>query len=717
MFTKVVWSQLSRRQKEQALETAKRMEKMPLFSGGLTTPEQNRALIDQLNKELEREDIIAMGFDPRWLALSRKQGLLTEEEKTEARAAAEQLAAQPLQVRYQEAQRAAGASPYGQIPAMLSFERSMTPEETELFKAQYALGTALADRAGMSGPFAAAAGLVSALPGASWADREGTKAQQAMTPKPFRSPLTPEGWSPYTQAREEHPVAYGAGAVAGNVGVTLAGGKLADAAVKTTPLLRHLPKAAQTVLSTGLNFGGQAALRTAENGGDAGQIVKAGVTNALAGMAGQGVGQMVHGGAVKLLGHLNLSNSIPANVAASATEGVSFAGTQMGTRMLLDEDYRPSGGEAAVDLTSAAAFSALSRYLQTRAQSKEAAVRLQADAEDMKRDFQRIANNVYVNGPEATLDDLELKIARTRGAINANTYMGQQETVNAINEFLDTLDEAISMKRLELGAIPGTAVDAGSVTGAPAYGWEAPAFTPHSESTNGGGGYLMGLVPEIPPRPVQQSPRDILSRLAWEMAAGDDPLGDLAKDDMLAILDQIARRQSGEVTEQTDKAEPLILAENELLPTEENGTMLSETVSGALNPTGKAAREHAKRYYGLIRKMKTDVARIAKNTGYGSDQIMQIKQYLFFDSHILSGGKRERFAPDYDMAQSWKRLLEGVDIQEHDLTLLKHEMMEMELVASGMSQAEAHKRTSAIYNYAKEVEEYNDRIKKYKDQR
>ncbi len=169
----LVFDHLSRKQKEQALETAKRLEKMPLFSGGLTTPEQNRALIDQLNKELEREDIIAMGFDPRWLALSRKQGLLTEEEKTEARAAAKQLAAQPLQVRYQEAQRAAGVSPYGQIPAMLSFERSMTPEETELFKAQYALGTALADRAGMSGPFAAAAGLVSALPGASWADREG----------------------------------------------------------------------------------------------------------------------------------------------------------------------------------------------------------------------------------------------------------------------------------------------------------------------------------------------------------------------------------------------------------------------------------------------------------------------------------------------------------------------------------------------------------------
>lgn len=454
-----------RLRKEIALDWAKRIEQQPMLSGGLVAPEENKAFIRQLNKELEADDMLAMGLDPRWAALTRKQGLLTDEEKDEASAAALQLATQPLQVRYQEAHQEAGASPYGQIPAMLRFERSMTPEEKKLFKAQTALRSAAADRSGVSAPSAAAMGLVSSLPGATWADREGAKAQREMTPKPFRSPLTPEGWSPYTQARAEHPIAYGGGAVAGNVGMALLGGQVANAAVRTAPVLRNLPKAAQAVISTGLNFGTRGALQTAENGGDAGEIIQSGVTNALTGMAGQGVGQVVNLGAAKLLDHLGLKNSIPANVAASGAEGVAFAGTQMGTRMLLDEDYRPTAGEAVQDLTTAAAFSAISRLIQTHAQSKAAAARLQTDVDDMRRDFARIVGNEPINGMGATLDDLAVKVARTRAAINTNIYMGQQDTVNAINEFLDTLDDAIAMKRMELGTVPGTAVDASAAVG------------------------------------------------------------------------------------------------------------------------------------------------------------------------------------------------------------------------------------------------------------
>ena len=454
-----------RLRKEIALDWAKRIEQQPMLSGGLVAPEENKAFIRQLNKELEADDMLAMGLDPRWAALTRKQGLLTDEEKDEASAAALQLATQPLQVRYQEAHQEAGASPYGQIPAMLRFERSMTPEEKKLFKAQTALRSAAADRSGVSAPSAAAMGLVSSLPGATWADREGAKAQREMTPKPFRSPLTPEGWSPYAQARAEHPIAYGGGAVAGNVGMALLGGQVANAAVRTAPVLRNLPKAAQAVISTGLNFGTRGALQTAENGGDAGEIIQSGVTNALTGMAGQGVGQVVNLGAAKLLDHLGLKNSIPANVAASGAEGVAFAGTQMGTRMLLDEDYRPTAGEAVQDLTTAAAFSAISRLIQTHAQSKAAAARLQTDVDDMRRDFARIVGNEPINGMGATLDDLAVKVARTRAAINTNIYMGQQDTVNAINEFLDTLDDAIAMKRMELGTVPGTAVDVSAAVG------------------------------------------------------------------------------------------------------------------------------------------------------------------------------------------------------------------------------------------------------------
>ena len=46
-------------------------------------------------------------------------------------------------------------------------------------------------------------------------------------------------------------------------------------------------------------------------------------------------------------------------------------------------------------------------------------------------------------------------------------------------------------------------------------------------------------------------------------------------------------------------------------------------------------------------------------------------------------------------------------------TLLKHELMEMELVNNGMSQRQAHNYAENQYNYGKESNEYYDRLKKY----
>lgn len=139
-------------------------------------------------------------------------------------------------------------------------------------------------------------------------------------------------------------------------------------------------------------------------------------------------------------------------------------------------------------------------------------------------------------------------------------------------------------------------------------------------------------------------------------------------------------------------------------------------VSGAITDTysGKA-REHAKLYYEEIRKQTTDVARIAKNTGYSKDFIQEIKNYLFLDYHDLSIGK-ERFEPDFAIAQSWQRLAEG-RIEKHDLTLLKHEKMEREFIKLGYSQDEAHKLTSHEHDYKKEAQEYYDLLKKRQKRR
>ena len=110
--------------------------------------------------------------------------------------------------------------------------------------------------------------------------------------------------------------------------------------------------------------------------------------------------------------------------------------------------------------------------------------------------------------------------------------------------------------------------------------------------------------------------------------------------------------------------------------------------------------------------MKTDVAHIAKNTGFSEESIRAIKNYIFIEEHDLDGITKDRFAPDFAMAQSWQRLISG-KIEPHDITLLNHEAMERQLILSGLTQNEAHVETSKIYNYAKEVNEYYAKLKKY----
>lgn len=139
----------------------------------------------------------------------------------------------------------------------------------------------------------------------------------------------------------------------------------------------------------------------------------------------------------------------------------------------------------------------------------------------------------------------------------------------------------------------------------------------------------------------------------------------------------------------------------------------SGAISGALNPDSERADEHAQRYYAAVRKMKTDVSKIAQNTGFSSELVQSIKDFIFMDKHDL-GDRTDYFDPDYKMAESWQRLIDGKDIKPHDLTLLKHEQMERELMKQGYSQAEAHKITSKTYNYAKEAYEYYDSIEKHK---
>lgn len=132
--------------------------------------------------------------------------------------------------------------------------------------------------------------------------------------------------------------------------------------------------------------------------------------------------------------------------------------------------------------------------------------------------------------------------------------------------------------------------------------------------------------------------------------------------------------------------------------------------SGAriLDPNTEAAEKFAKMYYEEIRHFSTDCMNIAINTGYLETEIRAVKEYLFFT---------ESFKPDCAIAQSWQRLMLNDKIKEHDKTLIKHELYEMQIKRENpnISHSEAHKLATEKYNYQKEVDEYYGNFAKNKE--
>lgn len=117
---------------------------------------------------------------------------------------------------------------------------------------------------------------------------------------------------------------------------------------------------------------------------------------------------------------------------------------------------------------------------------------------------------------------------------------------------------------------------------------------------------------------------------------------------------------------------------------------------------------HANRYYESMRNSRKSniIDHIANNTGISKKSINKIYDHVFINEYELSGGKR-RFDPDYYMAESFRRLREGKNIQKHDLIMLKHERLEYELMKKlHLKYDEAHKITERKYNYQKALNKF-----------
>lgn len=128
-------------------------------------------------------------------------------------------------------------------------------------------------------------------------------------------------------------------------------------------------------------------------------------------------------------------------------------------------------------------------------------------------------------------------------------------------------------------------------------------------------------------------------------------------------------------------------------------------IYGALNdkndPDHKRRKAHAELYYETRRHSNKEfwVKKVAENAGMSEKVIGKIFDHVFIEQHDIYG-ELKRFDSSYDMAESFRRLHEGKNIQPHDIVLLKHERLEAELMNRyGCNQSKAHTLASQKYNY------------------
>lgn len=134
----------------------------------------------------------------------------------------------------------------------------------------------------------------------------------------------------------------------------------------------------------------------------------------------------------------------------------------------------------------------------------------------------------------------------------------------------------------------------------------------------------------------------------------------------------------------------------------------SGAVYGAWNdrndPYNKERDRHAQEFYESVRNRNKqhEIVKVSKNSRLSQSDVEKIYNHIFINEYDLEDG-RKRFDPSYDMAESWRRLSEigGKNIQPHDLVMLRHELMEHDLMANGMRYDEAHELTNKNYNYQK----------------
>jgi hypothetical protein len=152
-------------------------------------------------------------------------------------------------------------------------------------------------------------------------------------------------------------------------------------------------------------------------------------------------------------------------------------------------------------------------------------------------------------------------------------------------------------------------------------------------------------------------------------------------------------------------------ARNFTLPTKTgNVTLKQGALTSSNDPDYTRRAAHADLYYEEIRNRKIEPvsSAIAEHTDLSVDEAKTVINHVFNEEHLFEDGTLRRFDTSYDMAESFQRIIEGKNIQEHDIILLKHELMEANLMADDPSMVyeTAHEIVQRKYNYSEALTEY-----------
>lgn len=126
----------------------------------------------------------------------------------------------------------------------------------------------------------------------------------------------------------------------------------------------------------------------------------------------------------------------------------------------------------------------------------------------------------------------------------------------------------------------------------------------------------------------------------------------------------------------------------------------------------------AEKYYAKVRRMDEAEAagKIAEATGMSAAESRQAFRHLIVEEHDLVGGHRH-FDPDYQMAETMRRLFDGEELHAHDVMMFKRELLESRYMAQGMDQQAAHGAANLRYNYQDALDAWLDEEEWPKDAR